>query len=360
MLARPRLEGETSAGYLIRLNALVAKVRQQVMVQPWALTFHHLYAGWAGHISCLPESSYIRRIVSWRNLEWFRDCQALGTGSRGPVRPRLAQPGRPIHWEKGLEDMVGLQWQSYAGDRETWRCLKAGGIAFAWSHRKPQLLDAPNWRPIEHVSPRAASLVVGATSGHHKLMFAVDCMQISSQVNGEWQTHGTPYEGHVHNIRWIVHVFQWWLKCEAWQSMSGRFFRQVPRRYNVGADYLCNKAMDTRRAVLWQSEQRPCEGDTILVTSDGGSRQRENIAACACTVSVLWQGRFELVLAVGLPRPWATNIAMVFEGASMGVHSVASWMRGERIFETPRSSAYSGMALGVEYPAPGVQRMAFV
>ncbi len=111
--------------------------------------------------------------------------------------------------------------------------------------------------------------------------------------------------------------------------------------------------MSTKCIQLWHGSERPCEGETILVTSDGGSRKNEQIAAYSCTVSVLRSGCLKLVAAVGIPRAYETNVRMEFEGAALGVQVVASWLRGDRLFEVLGRSADSGAFPGAEFPTLG-------
>ena len=115
MLCRRRRPNETFLAHLQRTTRMARLVLDRVGVP--SVVFRALRGayGWAGHVARHPDLA-VHRMLCWRDLEWWRVLQAVGTppGSRHP------RTGPVTRWENQFEPWLGAQWRGKAQCREGW------------------------------------------------------------------------------------------------------------------------------------------------------------------------------------------------------------------------------------------------
>ena len=121
-----------------------------------------LLHGWTGHAARLPLDSPLHRVLQCKSLVQWRIGQLLmpcldpanATQWRHPNR------GRPVGWERSLEQLDTGDWQTLAQQRDSWRILRVPFIIKVhrllrcrnWSPQEPHLLQHAGFIPVNPLS----------------------------------------------------------------------------------------------------------------------------------------------------------------------------------------------------------------
>ena len=332
MLNRRKCEQENFEGYYRRLAEMLRQLRARCQIMPLSLQCCMMYFGWAGHVARMPSSSCIVRALEWRNLNWYRHCQGLGSDVCGGVFATMSRVGRPVRWEDNLEVECGHSWQMLCGDRAIWATRKAVGAIKLWSRcRRPVFGDHPqaSFTPLSHIAGRAASLCPVFAPAGVMVLFAVDNMQVSSQINGSWGTgESSMYRASIDRARYLFHLLSTRANLSKWTGQNHCIIHR-PRRFNVIADAAANlvhKVGTFHRVAKFKLMMH----DRILVTSDGsfanlGSRGLRSSIACA--IFVYREGCSPMMLScIGYNVHAHSSVDSEFQALHWGIHALLDWL----------------------------------
>ena len=131
--------------------------------------------GWTGHAARLPHASPLHRVLQCKSLVLWRIDQLLMPclDPANATQWRHSNRGRPVGWERSLEQLDAGDWQALAQQRDSWRILRAPFIIKVhrllrgrnWSPQGPHLLQQAGFIPVNPLSAQPWTASRSFTAG---------------------------------------------------------------------------------------------------------------------------------------------------------------------------------------------------
>ena len=118
----PRLDGEGFVGYQQRSARIIRRYFLKYDLDTVVVRALKALHSWSGHAARLSPCSPLRKVLSFRDLEFWTKIQELGVAWDPQNRAgwRHKRPGRHSRWESLLHSYT-LDWLHKAKDRALWR-----------------------------------------------------------------------------------------------------------------------------------------------------------------------------------------------------------------------------------------------
>jgi hypothetical protein len=163
MMCRNKAEDETWHDFNMRVDQKLNMALKQLKIMPLSLLCCVAYFGWAGHMARMPVTSYLRSVLSWRDMFWWGSVQYLGVDGCGWQRPVMRRPGAPVRWEDAVSKHAGINWASECLDRTVWAAKTFSLAAKRWRDLLARVhCPSSDWAPPWLTSRRACNIVVPA------------------------------------------------------------------------------------------------------------------------------------------------------------------------------------------------------
>ena len=325
MLCRHKTEGETWHDFNMRVDLKLNAALKQLKIMPLSLQCCVAYFGWAGHMARMPSHSYLRMVLSWRDMFWWGTVQHLGVDGVGSPRPVMRRPGAPIRWEEAVSKHVGVNWAVECLDRAVWAARKFSLAAKRWCDLLARVhCPAGEWTPLAHIAPTMQHSCPCVNLAKVGLLFCVDNLQVSQQINGFWEVSGQ-YKPVVRRAQWLLHCIRANTRLGFWDNWPLSVHHRT-REHNVEADTMANLALDCGDHQEFRHETLQ-PGDRILVTSDGASRVNPGPSSVACAVFLFRAGGVPKLLAhVGRKTEDTTNVRAEFDSILLAMKVLCDWI----------------------------------
>ena len=141
---RSRAPDESWVEFMARTSRLCRHMIVRAGQKNLMSTVAGLLHGWTGHAARLPPTSPLHRVLQCKSLAQWRIDQLLMPCPEpaNATRWRHSNRGRPVGWERSLEQLDTGDWQALAQQRDSWRILRVPLIIKI--HR---VLRCRNWSP---------------------------------------------------------------------------------------------------------------------------------------------------------------------------------------------------------------------
>jgi hypothetical protein len=336
---------ESKEDFNMRIRGFIEATLAKCGSMTLAMQCCYSYFGWAGHVMRLPEHSFVRRLVLWKNILWLRVHQDLQA-----VRwDRMASRGRPSRWENALESGIHACWGSLAYDRAAWRRMSkfAGGIL--WGR---MLVRAPGLLWIRSALPSCSSrrdaIIPRVEVGGFRLAICGDNMQAIEQTQGTWGREKGAHADVKNEIRWLLHSVQQSLGVVPWPGGERLLFHRK-RRYNYHSDAVANRALDLNRVVASHQRIEVTSKSNFMLCFDGAARENGLHCSMGACLWIFEEDRPPVCAALlGVPLGEGTNVQAEFVGCLFALYMLCDWLK---LYCSRKPDGSQLVFLGREVPA---------
>ena len=208
MLCRNKAEGETWHDFNMRVDLKLITALKRLKHMRLALQCCVACFGWAGHMARMPATSYMRTVLSWRDMFWNGSVHLSGLGGGGSQRPMMRRPGAPVRWEDVVSKHVGVNWAEECLDRVAWAAKKFSLAAKRWCELLARVhCPAEVWASLAHIAPRMQHSCPCVDMRRIGMLFCVDNSQVAQQTKGFWESMGH-YAPVVKRAHWLLHCIR--------------------------------------------------------------------------------------------------------------------------------------------------------